>query len=88
MKATDALPCWIYRTRKKEGLYLYLAKEDGFDAVPSEVLNHFGLPEFALDLELSATRQLAREDVSEVMKNLVEQGFHLQVPPPDYESEI
>jgi uncharacterized protein YcgL (UPF0745 family) len=77
----DKLPCWIYKSPRKNEMYLYLAREDGFDELPEALLSRFGKPEFVMELELHADRPLAREDVSKVMANLRERGFHLQMPP-------
>lgn len=77
----DSLPCWVYRSPRKAEMYLYLAAEDAFDKVPEALLEQFGEPVLVIELELSAQRQLAREDVKQVMANLRSQGFHLQLPP-------
>ena len=73
--------CWIYKSSKKEEMYLYLAAEDGFEVVPDELINHFGKAQFVMELELSPDRKLARENLQTVIKNLIENGFHLQMPP-------
>ena len=73
--------CAIYKTKKRDGLYLYVKEQDDFSDVPDEVMQQFPVPEHVFDLELSEERQLAREDVLVVMKNLETQGFHLQMPP-------
>ena len=73
--------CWIYRSPKKDEMYLYLAKEDDFDAVPKELLKRFGTPAQIMELELTPERKLAREDVEKVKANLADKGFHLQMPP-------
>ncbi len=78
---TGVLNCWIYRSSRKNEMYLYLSAEEGFDAVPDSLLSLFGEPVPVMELELSPARSLAREDVSQVMKNLQERGFHLQMPP-------
>jgi uncharacterized protein YcgL (UPF0745 family) len=75
------LPCWIYRSSRKNEMYLYLAKEDGFEELPEVLKKNFGLPSLVMELELHADRALAREDVNRVMDNLRSQGFHLQLPP-------
>ena len=75
------LPCWVYRSTRKQEMYLYLAEEDAFDKVPDALLERFGEPILVIELELSPKRKLAREDVNTVMTNLREQGFHLQMPP-------
>ncbi len=77
----DELPCWVYRSPRKQEMYLYLAEEDGFDCVPDDLLQGFGEPVLVIELELDAQRKLAREDVGKVMANLRSQGFHLQMPP-------
>ena len=73
--------CWIYRSPKKDEMYLYLAKEDDFDVVPEELLKRFGTPTQIMELELTPERKLAREDVEKVKANLTDKGFHLQMPP-------
>jgi uncharacterized protein YcgL (UPF0745 family) len=77
----DCLPCWVYRSPRKQEMYLYLAAEDGFEKVPAALLERFGEPILIIELELSPKRKLAREDVRRVMANLRAQGFHLQMPP-------
>ncbi len=62
-------------------MYLYLAKADNFEEIPQALLSLFGEPFLVMQLELSLDRPLAREDVSKVIGNLKEQGFHLQMPP-------
>jgi len=73
---------YIYKSRKKDELYLYLSKKDDFSEVPQSLYDSMGTePVFVMELELSADRPLAREDVNTVMKNLESQGFHVQMPP-------
>ena len=79
--AESSLPCWVYRSPRKQEMYLYLAQEDGFDALPAALLASFGEPILVIELELSPDRKLAREDVGKVIANLRDQGFHLQMPP-------
>ena len=77
----DSLHCWVYRSPRHQEMYLYLDHEDGFDALPEGLREHFGEPKLVIELELSPTRQLACEDVTMVMSNLRTQGYHLQLPP-------
>jgi hypothetical protein len=73
---------FIYKSTKKEELYLYIANKDDFSDVPQELYDSMGKePVFVMELELSAERPLAREDVNTVMENLATQGFHVQMPP-------
>jgi len=74
--------CYIYRSRKKVGSYLYLPSKNDFSALPETLLHLFGQPEFAFELNLSGRKKLANVDSQTVIKNLQEKGFHLQIPPP------
>jgi len=78
---TDELTCWVYRSSRKDEMYLYLADKDAFDPVPEPLLRAMGRLELVLELTLTPERRLAREDVNLVLANLRGQGFHLQMPP-------
>jgi len=74
---------YIYKSRTKDELYLYISKKDDFSQVPQALYNSMGKePVFVMEVELSPERKLAREDVNTVIKSLETQGFHLQIPPP------
>ncbi len=75
---------FVYRSPKKDEMYLYVLKRDDFEPVPEALLKAFGKPEFALQLNLAKRDKLAREDISEVKAKLTEQGFYLQMPPPSH----
>ena len=71
----------VYRSPKKEGMYLYVEKSQGLNKVPETLLKVFGDPEHAMTLALKPERKLAQVDVGEVIKQIEEQGFFLQMPP-------
>jgi len=73
--------CWIYKSPKKDEMYLYLPRQDNFENVPELLLQKFGKPLFVMELELNPERKLARENIETVLNNLAENGFHLQMPP-------
>lgn len=77
------MKCSVLRSSKKDYTYVYLLDGHDFDDLPIALKNVFGEPEFVMNLELSAARKLAYEDVSEVMQNLDKQGYHLQMPPQE-----
>ncbi len=77
----SVLSCWIYKSTKKDEMYLYLAEEEGFEHIPEPLLKPFGEPVFVMELELSSERKLARADVDAVMTALREEKFYLQMPP-------
>lgn len=80
--------CSVFRSSRKDYTYLYLAEGCSLQDLPDSLIGTFGTPEFVIDLELSPERKLASEDVLEVIENLREQGFHLQLPPGDQEGDL
>ncbi len=73
---------YIYKSRKKDELYLYITTKDDFSNVPQALYDSMGKePIFVMELELSEDKPLARENVVTVIKNLENQGFHVQMPP-------
>lgn len=75
--------CSIYRSPRKNEMYLYVLKADELKRVPEGLLAAFGTPQLAFSLVLSPDKPLAREDIHKVLENLETQGYHLQMPPPE-----
>lgn len=76
--------CSVYRSPKKEGMYLYVDKTDDLKPVPESLLKKFGKPELAMTLLLQPEKKLARVDIIKVLEALKQQGYFLQMPPqPD-----
>ena len=75
------LRCWVYRSPRRDEMYLYLRTEDDFTAVPAELLQRFGAPQRVMSLDLHPQRRLAREDVAQVRAELRAKGYYLQLPP-------
>ncbi|WP_314019525.1 YcgL domain-containing protein [Stutzerimonas degradans] len=75
--------CSIYKSLRKNGMYLYVDKRDALARVPKGLLAAFGTPQLAFELVLTPERQLAREDIGKVLANLETQGYHLQMPPAE-----
>lgn len=73
--------CSIYKSRKKDEMYLYTTRADGLTRVPDVLMQQFGAPVHVTDIMLSAQRPLARADVTQVLENIQTQGFYLQMPP-------
>ena len=71
---------FIYRCSNKTDMYIYLAEEDNFEAVPKEIYNSLGNISFSMELEITSDLKLAKEDSRLVMDNLTKHGFHLQLP--------
>lgn len=77
------MKCTVVRSSLKDFTYIYLLAGNDYEDLPVSLRKVFGEPEFVMNLELSPERKLAYEDVNRVMRNLKEQGFHLQMPPQD-----
>ncbi|KRW58049.1 YcgL domain-containing protein [Pseudomonas sp. TTU2014-080ASC] len=77
--------CSIYKSPRKNEMYLYVLRSEGLSRVPEALLGMFGPPALAMELVLTPERKLAREDINKVLENLKEQGFHLQMPPQNDE---
>ncbi len=75
--------CSIYRSPRKNEMYLYVLRSDALARVPDALLAAFGPPQLAFEMVLTPERKLAREDIEIVLGNLEKQGYHLQMPPPE-----
>ena len=75
------MQCYVYASRRKPDAYLWLAERDGFGVLPESLRSMLGELRFALELQLDAQRRLPREDATQVLVHLREQGWHLQLPP-------
>lgn len=73
--------CFIYKSLKKDELYLYLDKRDDFSSVPEPLLQSFGRLAFVMELQLTPQRKLAREEARKVIAGIRGKGFFVQMPP-------
>lgn len=73
---------FVYRSGKKSSWYLYLPDEDNFDKVPEQLLATLKPLELALQFDLHPGRSLARDNAPQVMSDLQEKGYHLQIGDP------
>lgn len=77
------MKCSVVRSSLKDFTYIYLLEGQDFEDLPISLRKVFGEPELVMHLELSPERKLAYEDVNQVMQNLAECGYHLQMPPQE-----
>lgn len=73
---------YVYKSQRKQDTYVYLAVRDDFNAVPDALKATLAPFAFVLDVALTRERRLPLADVAQVIANLAERGFHLQLPPP------
>jgi len=70
----------VYRSSVKEGMYLYTNAETSLDSIPAPVMKQLGVPEKALEFDLTETRELPNADAKEVLATIANQGFYIQMP--------
>ncbi|WP_252108928.1 MULTISPECIES: YcgL domain-containing protein [unclassified Halomonas] len=78
---SDKLVCEIFKSSRKEEMYLYVDKRQGLAPVPEALMETFGKPIAVLTMILTADKKLARVDVGDVLEAIKTQGFYLQMPP-------
>jgi uncharacterized protein YcgL (UPF0745 family) len=74
--------CSIYKTNKKEGMFLFISRRDDFSQVPETLMGMFGQPKLVVTMNLTEKRTLAFADSTLVLEDLTTKGFYLQMPPP------
>ncbi len=75
----------IYKSPKKNEMYLYLNRAEKLEAVPEALKAVFGKPVHVMDMIMTKERKLARVDTEKVISSLQETGYFLQMPPPEDE---
>lgn len=78
---TDKRLVAIYKSSRREEMYLYVDRKEGLEKVPEGLLQMFGKPIHVMQLLLSPERRLARANATDVLDAIASQGFYLQMPP-------
>ena len=73
--------CEVFRSPKREGMYIYVDKAEGLERVPETLMQAYGTAESALIFKLSAGRKLANADAGTVLAAIEDAGYYLQMPP-------
>lgn len=79
-KANDELKCSVYKSLKKDETYVFLDAKDDVSILPKELLDVLGKTEKTMELVLTPEKKMARGNAKMIMQNIVEKGFHLQMP--------
>lgn len=80
----------IYRSKKRQGTYLYVEKDKALSELPEALLHELGKLELSMTLLITSEKKLAVADPAKVLSNINEKGFYLQLPPKpeDYMQHI
>ena len=75
------MQCVVYKSLRQFDYYLFVKKDDGFSCLPEGLRQILGVLEKVIDLDLDEKRTLAQADVLEVIQQIEEKGYFLQMPP-------
>lgn len=77
--------CEVFRSPRRDEMYLFVDKAAGYAELPEQLLAQFGEPVPVMTLVLTPDKRLARADAAEVLAKIESQGFYLQMPPTEQE---
>jgi len=75
------MQCVVYKSLRQFDYYLFVKKDEGISRLPDGLKQILGVLDKVIDLELHQNRALAQADVVEVMQQIEEKGYFLQMPP-------
>ena len=75
------MKCVVYKGSRKPDAYRYIQREGDFSQVPESLLGLMGSLQLVISFDLTADSTLAQAPVKEVLEQLRDRGFYLQLPP-------
>lgn len=75
----------VYKSPKKEELYLYVLQKDGIENLPNELQVMFGKPQHVINFQMTKDKKMPRVNAVEVIKSIVGRGYFIQMPPTEVE---
>ena len=79
------MKCVVCNGNRRPDAYLYIQHEGDFSQVPESLLGLMGSLQLVISFDLTADSTLAQAPVKEVLQQLRDRGFYLQLPPSDVE---
>ena len=73
--------CSIYKSSKKNEMYLYVDRKYDLKELPEALMLVFGQPLHVMDMILTPEKKLARVSSAKVLETIADAGFFLQMPP-------
>ena len=81
------MQCYVYRSNRKPGSFLFIPEKDEFGRVPPTLLKIFGEPQFSFDFALTPERPLMiKTAAGAVLRVMQENGLYLELPPGEDKS--
>lgn len=74
----SAMHCLIYKSRKKEQVFVYCASAEVTDRLPAVLRERLGGLDRVMSLSLSPQRRLAQANAATVLINLRRLGYYVQ----------
>lgn len=81
MADKDTILCTIYKGSREQDLYVFVPREKGEENIPDELRQRMGVIREVMTLELAEGSKLARAEARQVIRELREKGYYLQLPP-------
>ncbi|MFK7831149.1 MAG: YcgL domain-containing protein [Congregibacter sp.] len=78
---SSPLICEVFKSPKREGMYLFVERSEGLSRVPESLLEGFGTPQSVMVMHLKEQRRLAQANAQDVLTALESEGYYLQLPP-------
>lgn len=74
--------CAVYKSSRKADTYLFVKKRDCFEDVPAALMDMFGVPQLVMVFPIAKRESLGMADIHRVRAEMEENGYYLQIPPP------
>ncbi len=71
----------VYKSLKRDEMYLYVTKGSDVQKLPEALLQVFGTPQHVMDVPLKPGRDLAHISGEKLRAEIARTGFYLQMPP-------
>lgn len=85
------MQCYVYKGDRKAEYFVYLEHKIDLDEpqkwLPTSIITLLGELEFVLEFELTPDRNLSQAEAPQVLSDIAEQGFYLQMPKKDMRAE-
>lgn len=73
--------CTIYKGSREQELYVYVPREKGEENIPDELRQRMGKIREVMTLKITEDRKLARAEAAQVIRDIREKGYYVQLPP-------